>query len=210
MMGVLSRMRPSIEPQPESRADAIRLLLVPREASEAELVYERVAPVVNRLVWAYLATDPERDDIAQDIFLSIVRRRGSVRDPARLEAWAARVAFNAICNAFRRRKFRRWLSLEPLRENEQPKYQADVEGRELVVRAQHVLEKLPLSQRMPLTLELLSNASQSEIARLCGCSERTLRRRLQAARERFSVLARRDPALASRLTDTSPESNRDD
>jgi RNA polymerase sigma-70 factor (ECF subfamily) len=199
-------MRPSIEPQPE----AARLLLVPHEASEAQLVYERVAPVVNRLVWAYLATDPERDDIAQDIFLSIARRRSSLRDPLRLEAWAARVAFNAICNAFRRRKFRRWLSLEALRENEQPEYQADLEGRNLVVRAQRVLERLPLSQRMPLSLELFSNASQPEIARICGCSERTLRRRLCTARERFTVLARRDPALASRLTEASPEPNGDD
>jgi RNA polymerase sigma-70 factor (ECF subfamily) len=209
-MSAVPRMRRFIEPQPEQRSDAARLLLVPREGSEAELVYERVAPVVNRVVWAYLATDAERDDIAQDIFVSIVRRRGSVRDLARLEAWAARVAFNTICKAFRRRKFRRWLSLEPLPENEQPEYHADLEGRELVVRAQRVLERLPLSQRMPLTLELFTNASQPEIAALCGCSERTLRRRLQAARERFTVLARRDPGLAARLTDASLESINDD
>lgn len=209
-MWAVPRIRPSIEPQPEARADAARLLLVPREASEADLAYERVAPVVNRLVWAYLATDSERDDVAQSIFLSILRRRGSVRDPARLEAWAARVAFNAICNTFRRRKLRRWFSLEALRDSEQPEYQADVEGRELVARAQRILERLPLSERMPLTLELFTHSSQPEIARLCGCSERTLRRRLQAARERFSVLARRDPALASRLVAASTESNRDD
>ena len=209
-MVVVLRIRPSIEPPLEPRTDAARLLLVPREASESELVYERVAPVVNRLVWAYLATDSERDDIAQEIFLSIVRRRGSLRDPARLEAWAARVAFNAICNAFRRRKFRRWLSLEPLRDSELPEYQVDLEGRELVARAQRILEKLPLSQRMPLTLEIFSNSSQPEIARLCGCSERTLRRRLQVARERFASFARRDPALAARLGDATTESNGDD
>jgi len=204
----VARIRPSTEPPQEPRADAKRLLLVPREASEAELVYERVAPVVNRLVWAYLATDPERDDVAQDIFLSIVRRRGSLRDPARLEAWASRVAFNAICNAFRRRKLRRWLSLEPLRDSELPTYQADLEGQELVVRAQRILEKLPLSQRMPLTLDLFSDSTQPEIARLCGCSERTLRRRLQAARERFTAYARRDPALAARLDDATTEPTR--
>lgn len=208
-MATVQRIRPSIEPPLEPRTDAARLLLVPREASESELVYERVAPVVNRLVWAYLATDSERDDIAQDIFLSIVRRRGSLRDPARLEAWAARVAFNAICNAFRRRKFRRWLSLEPLRDSELPEYRVDLEGRELVARAQRILEKLPLSQRMPLTLELFSNSTQPEIAQLCGCSERTLRRRLQVARERFAFFARRDPALAARLGDAT-ESNGND
>ena len=206
----MPRTRTSIGPQPESRVDTTRLVLVPREASEAELVYERVAPVVNRLIWTYLSTDPERDDIAQDVFVAIVRRRGSLRDPERLEAWAARVAFNAICNAFRRRKLRRWVSLEPLLESEQPEYQTDLDGRELVVRAQRLLEKLPLSQRMPLTLELFTSSSQVEIAELCGCSERTLRRRLRAARERFSDLARRDPALASRIIPSSPESDSDD
>jgi RNA polymerase sigma factor (sigma-70 family) len=203
-------MRPFIEPPLEPRTDAARLLLVPRASSEAELVYERVAPVVNRLVWAYLATDSERDDIAHDIFVSIIRRRGSLRDPARLEGWAARIAFNAICSAFRRRKLRRWLSLDRLEDDQQPEYEADPEGRDLVFRAQRILEKLPMSQRMPLSLELFSDASQPEMARLCGCSERTLRRRLTAARERFALLARRDPALAARLTDSSTESPRDE
>jgi RNA polymerase sigma factor (sigma-70 family) len=133
-----------------------------------------------------------------------------VRDPSRLEAWAASVAFNTICRAFRRRKLRRWFSLEVVLESEQPRYEADLEGRDLVVRAQRILEKLPLAQRMPLTLELFSSSSQPEIARLCGCSERTLRRRLLAARERFSLLARRDPALASRLADGTTEARVDD
>ena len=208
-MGAVRRTRISTEPQPEPRVDAARLLLVPREASEAQVVYERVAPVVNRMVWIYLATDPDRDDIAQDIFVAIARRHADVRDPARLEAWAASVAFNTICHAFRRRKFRRWFSLEVVLESEQPRYEADIEGRDLVARAQHILEKLPLAQRMPLTLELFSSSTQPEIARLCGCSERTLRRRLLAARERFSLLAQRDPALASRLVDGPKEARVD-
>src|SRR5215213_5452458 len=129
-------MRPSVDPSRAPAVDSTRLVLVPRDASVAEVVYERVAPVVNRMVWLYLGTDPERDDIAQDIFVSIVRRAASVRDPARLEAWASRVAFNAICNLFRRRKFRRWLSLDSLQEDEPPEHPTDFDGRELVVRAQ--------------------------------------------------------------------------
>jgi RNA polymerase sigma-70 factor (ECF subfamily) len=186
-------------------ADSARLVLVPRDASDAELLYERIAPVVNRMVWLYLATDPDRDDIAQDIFVSIVRRGSSIRDPARLEAWAARVAFNAVCNLFRRRKLRRWLSLDSLQESEQIDRHTDFEGRELVARAQRLLESLPMTERMPFTLELFGNASQGEIARLCGCSERTLRRRLNAARERFLHLARRDPALSNWLGGAASE-----
>ncbi|HEX6275269.1 MAG TPA: sigma-70 family RNA polymerase sigma factor [Polyangiaceae bacterium] len=182
-----------------SDADPTRLVLVAREMSADELLYERVAPLVNRMVWMYLPNDPERDDVAQDILVSILRRAHSLRDPALLEAWAGRVAFNAICNLFRRRKFRRWLSLDSLREDDEAELHVDFEGRELVVRARRILESLPIAERMPLTLELFGNASQPEIARLCGCSERTVRRRIKAARKHFLAIAGRDPALSLRL-----------
>lgn len=182
-------------------------MLVPSDATAGELLYERVAPVVNRMVWLYLATDPERDDIAQDIFVSIVRAADTVRDARQLESWAARVAFNTICNVFRRRKILRWLSLEALKGYDPPTHPIDFEGRELVARTQRVLECLPVTERMPFTLQLLGNASLEEIARICGCSERTARRRLRAARERFVRLARRDPALAARLADTALAAN---
>jgi RNA polymerase sigma factor (sigma-70 family) len=207
----LARVRPHLEASVSPRGDATRLVLVPPDANEAELVYERVAPVVNRMVWLYLATDPDRDDIAQDIFVAIVRRAGSVRDPALLEAWAARVSFNAICNLFRRRKLRRWLSLDSLEDREHPARRTDFEGRELVLRAQRLLEELPVTERMPFTLELFGNESQPAIARLCGCSERTVRRRLKSARAHFLALARRDPALSTRLGELGAEDGtRDD
>ena len=180
-------------------AESTRLLLVPAEATTGEVIYERVAPVVNKMVWLYLATDPERDDIAQDILVAVVRGAASVRDPAQLEAWVARVAFNTICNLFRRRKLVRWLSLEALSGYEPPAPAADFDGRELVARTQKILDCLPVAERMAFTLQLLGNASVEEIAARCDCSERTARRRLKAARDRFVRLVTRDPVLASRL-----------
>lgn len=180
-------------------AESTRLLLVPAEATTSEVIYERVAPVVNRMVWLYLATDPDRDDIAQDILMAVVRGAASVRDPAQLEAWVARVAYNTICNLFRRRKLVRWLSLEALSGYEPPAPHVDFDGRELVARTQKILECLPVTERMVLTLQLLGNATVEEIAERCDCSERTARRRLKAARERFTRLVTRDPVLASRL-----------
>lgn len=174
---------------------------MPSEATGGEVIYERVAPVVNRMVWLYLATDPERDDIAQDILVAVVRGAASVRDPAQLESWVARVAFNTICNLFRRRRLVRWLSLEALTGYEPPAVHVDFEGRELVARTQKVLECLPVAERMAFTLQLLGNASLEEIAERCGCSERTARRRLKSARERFSRLVKRDPILKSRLAE---------
>jgi RNA polymerase sigma factor (sigma-70 family) len=185
----------------QARGDATRLLLVPGEATSEEVLYERVAPVVHRMVWLYLATDPDRDDVAQDILLAVIRGAPSVRDPGQLEGWAARVAFNTICNVFRRRKLVRWLSLDALAGREPPEAHTDFEGRELVRRTQEILSHLPVGERMAFTLKLLGNAKLPEIARLCACSERTARRRLKAARERFTRLAQRDPMLSRRLSD---------
>jgi RNA polymerase sigma-70 factor (ECF subfamily) len=202
ILGEVVRAPRPVEPSPNLRnEDSAKLVLVEKDATPADMLYARVAPVVNRVVWTYLAADPERDDIAQEIFFAIVRGAPSVKDPARLEGWAARVAVNVIWNAFRRRKFRRFLSLESVGEAEPLDHHADFEGRELVIRTRRILELLPLKHRMPFTLKLLGNASIEEIAELCDCSPRTLKRRLTDARARFVRLARRDPALASRLGD---------
>jgi RNA polymerase sigma factor (sigma-70 family) len=172
------------------------------EVTGPEAVYERVAPVVQRMVWLYAGADPERDDIAQDALLSVLKNTGSVTDAEQLEAWAARVTFNTICSAFRRRKLRRWLPLEALQSDELPARESDFEGREILARVQRLLERLPAAERLPLALELLGNASQQEIARRCGCSQRTVRRRLKTARQRFMRLARADPGLRSRVRAT--------
>lgn len=193
-----ARQLRSSAPRPPS-SDASRLLLVSSEATPGEVLYERVAPAVNRMVWLYLATDPERDDIAQDAFIAVLRGAGTVRDPAQLEAWASRVAYNTICNVFRRRRVLKWLSLEALTGYEPPDSHADFEGRELVARAQRVLEHIPVSERMPLTMQLFGTAGVEEIARLCDCSVRTVGRRLKAARARFVRLVQQDPVLSSRL-----------
>jgi RNA polymerase sigma-70 factor (ECF subfamily) len=192
-------MRPFLGSSRARQVDPARLMLVPREMTRGARLYERVAPVVNRMVWLYLATDPERDDVAQDVFVAIVKGADSVRDPGQLEAWAGRVAFNTICNVFRRRRLLRWLSLDAMNGYELPDDHADFEGRELLARTQRILDGMPVAERMPFTLQLLGNANLEEIARLCACSERTVRRRVKAARARFVRLVRHDTALASRL-----------
>ena len=197
----LRNMRPFLGLSRAPQVDAAGLVLVQREMYPAARLYERVAPVVNRMVWFYLANDRERDDIAQDIFVAIVKGAASVRDPNQLEAWAGRVAFNTICNLFRRRRLLRWLSLDALNGCEPREGHADFEARQLLARTQRILECMPVGERMPFTLQLLGNMNLDEIARLCGCSERTVRRRLKAARARFLHLAQRDTALASRLGD---------
>lgn len=164
----------------------------------SEELYAFVAPTINKLLWTLLGPDPERDDLAHEIFLRILQNVHQVRDRSRLQPWVARLAVNAVKNEFRRRKLRRWFSLET-EDERSPSYHPDFEGREVLLRTYGVLAQLPPRERVPLTLHLVGQQPIEEIAITTGCSSRTVKRRLQAARARFLRLAASDPLLAERL-----------
>jgi RNA polymerase sigma factor (sigma-70 family) len=191
---------PPKAPRAPQTEDVRRLILLDRNATSGDGLYLRLSPLINRLLWSLLGADAERDDIAHEVFIRILRGAARLRDPERLEAWAARITVNTVKNEFRRRSFRRFFSWDAFGEERQLGYHPDFEGRELVTRTQRILEQLPASERIPFTLQLLDARGVDEIAELCGCSTRTVKRRLSAARERFERLASRDPLLKSRLT----------
>lgn len=168
------------------------------KATFSEELYATVAPVINKLLWTLLGPDPERDDLAHEIFLRILQNAHQLRDRSRLQPWAARLAVNAVKNEFRRRKLRRWFTLDADDERV-PSYHPDFEGREVLLHTYEVLAKLPPRERVPLTLHLVGQQSIEEIALAANCSTRTVKRRLQAARLRFLRLASSDPLLAARL-----------
>lgn len=170
-------------------------------AALSKELYASVAPVINKLLWTLLGPDPERDDLAHEIFLRIMQSAHQLRDRSRLEPWAARLAVNAVKNEFRRRKLRRWFSLDADDERS-PSYHPDFEGREVLLHTYDVLAKLPPRERVPLTLYLVGQRPIEEIALATSCSSRTVKRRLQAARQRFVRLASADPLLADRLDES--------
>ena len=184
--------------RPRALAERPLRLLPPPGGSFPAEHYERLAPIVNKLLWTLLGPDPERDDLAHEICVRILRNADNLRDPARLEAWAARVTVNAIKNEFRARKLRRMFALDADPE-EAEAYHPDFEGRELLLRTYRVLMLLPARERLPFTLRLIAQQSVEEIAAVSGSSVRTVQRRLNAARERFTRLATQDPLLCERL-----------
>lgn len=182
-------------------------VLAAEDATQAELLHARLAPMVNRLVWSFLGADADRDDITHDIFIKIFRGVEHVRDASRLEAWALRVAMNSLKNEFRRRKLRRFFSFDTMGDDQHPRVHPDFEGREVIVHTQRILETLPVDERLALTLRLFEDATDERIAEVCGFSVRTARRRLKAGRERFVRLARLDSLLASRISGELEESD---
>jgi RNA polymerase sigma-70 factor, ECF subfamily len=160
-----------------------------------ERLFERLAPVINRVVWTLLGQDAEHEDVTHDVFLRVLRAVGKLHEPDRLEDWAARVTINAVRNELRRRRLRRWVSWNPFEDPEPVAYAPDLDGREVLARAYRALERLPADERVLLSLRLFYPGTHEELAALAGCSPTTAKRRLRRARARFAAIAEQDPLL---------------
>ena len=106
------------------------LALVGSDRTQDELLYARLLPTVNRLIWTFMGADAGRDDLVHDVFVRIFAGISRLRDPGRVEQWALRITMNSIKKEFRRRKFRRWFALDP-NSDANPRFHPDFDGREM-------------------------------------------------------------------------------
>jgi RNA polymerase sigma-70 factor (ECF subfamily) len=198
-------------PTPLPYSDA-QLVAFAREGQPGidSLLFERLAPVISRVVWTLLGPDSEQDDMMHDVFLRVLRGVGKLRDADRLDDWAARVAINGVRNEMRRRRLRRWVAWNPFEHPEPPAYVPDLDGREVLARAYRALERLPVDERLILSLRLFYDGTLEEVAAAADCSPTTAKRRLKRARERFKRIAEQDALLKPWLDQSSSQGDHHD
>jgi RNA polymerase sigma-70 factor (ECF subfamily) len=169
---------------------AARRLLVQRH-------HGRVRSVLYRL----LGDDPEIADLAQEVFVqaftSLHRFRG---DERALKPWMVRVAVFTARAAMRRRKsWRRLFTPSAEADSTEGRPAASPEVREELQAVYAVFDKLPTDERVVLALHMMDQMSLLEIADAVQVSRSTVIRRLEKARERFTLLIERDPVLRESL-----------
>lgn len=163
------------------------------------LLHERFAGMVNRLVWRLLGTDPDHDDLVQQVFFAMFTSLGQLRDPAKLDVWVRTVTVNSVRQELRRRTVRRFFWSEQKHIARVGDLAAEVESRDLLAQCKDVLDMIPSSQRLVFVLHFVEGHSLKDVAAMCGFSHITAKRRLQAATGRFRALAERRPDLLKRL-----------
>jgi RNA polymerase sigma-70 factor (ECF subfamily) len=90
------------------------------------------------------------------------------------------------------------------RRRQQPALLLTSLGLQALRRARSVLERMPVDERIPLSLAILQGRSLQETAALCRISLATLKRRLQKGRKRFLRLAALDPILRDFCPEVAP------
>jgi RNA polymerase sigma-70 factor (ECF subfamily) len=159
---------PRTEPVENTEARADSAVLFRRHASY-------VAGVATRL----LGRDHEVDDVVQDVFLIALRGLGALREPAAARAWLTKVAVRISIRRLRWRRVRRTLGMDTGSTYEDlPDVSLSSEAQVVVARVYRLLDRLPVVDRVAWTLRQVDGQPAEAVARLCGCSLATAKRRI--------------------------------
>jgi RNA polymerase sigma-70 factor (ECF subfamily) len=134
-----------------------------------------------RFAYQCLGNHGDADDVCQETFLQALGRIQGLRDDACFRPWIYKIALNLV----RRRRQRHRaeaLFVQPLR-REAPGAVEALKGQERMDRVREEISKLPQPLQVATILVLMDGATQKEAASIMGCSEATVSRHLETARE---------------------------
>jgi RNA polymerase sigma-70 factor (ECF subfamily) len=149
-------------------------------------LYEQYGGYVAAIASRLLGRADEVEDVVQDVFAAAVRGLRRRQHPMEIRAWLARVAVRRCIRALRLRKL--WALVDLAGE---PSYDrladpgAGPEEKQLVIEVYSALDRLPVAERVAWALRHVEGEQLEDVARLCGCSLATAKRRIAAAHEKL-------------------------
>jgi len=148
---------------------------------------------VHALAWRKTGDFHIAEDITQDTFLRAYRNLGTLKNPNLFAGWLYVIA-NRLCDTWFKRSRPQLQSLEatPTAELEETLY-SDFTMKQREKRAseqridlvKRLLQRLPESERIVITLHYLAESTIKEISEFLGVSQNTVKSRLYRARQRL-------------------------
>lgn len=149
---------------------------------DLESLFKRYAPYVAAVAHRLLGRDADVDDTVQEVFLAAVRGLRSIRDPAAVKGWLARIAVRVARRRLRKRRMRTFLGIDdPIVYDSVADAGASPEDRALLARVYRVLDGLPANARIAWSLRYVEGEPLENVAQLSGCSLATAKRRIASA-----------------------------
>src|ERR1700677_2306095 len=159
---------------------------VGRRDSEAfEAILARHGPMVLGVCRGILRDPNDAEDAFQATFLILIKNAGSIRANVVLGGWLYQVAYRVAVAANTAAARRRMLERKAGEMAAMSSAPGTTISDELFKAAHEALARLPEKYRLAILLCDLEGKPQAQAARELNWSERTLRRRLAAARERI-------------------------
>lgn len=148
-------------------------------------LFERYGKYVAYLCQRLLGNSDDVDDIMQSVFVSALEGLHSLRDEGATRGWLRIVTIRACMSHLKRKKIMRFLHLDAA---PAPTIEAAQEHSTELNRLYRLLDQLKPNERVAWTLRHVEEESLEEVARLCGCSLATAKRRITAAADKLARL----------------------
>ena len=167
---------------------------------------------VHALAWRKTGDFHVAEEITQDTFLRAYRKLGALKNPNLFAGWLYVIA-NRLCDTWFKKREPDMQSLEtvPIVELEEHLYseyttkQREERASEKRINlVKRLLQKLPESERIVMTLHYLAGSSCKEISEFLGVSLNTVKSRLHRARQR---LQKEDHMVRETLGSFQPSTN---
>lgn len=166
-----------------------------------ELLVARFKDPLMNFIYRFLGDYDECDDIVQETFIRVYRKKHSYRPQARFSTWIYTIASNLAKTRIRQRDRRGLLSLSRLwrRDDEESeaeipdtRYAADqrVESSIKQERIQKALETIPARYREVVILRDIQELSYEEISEVSGLNIGTVKSRINRGRTMLRKLLR--------------------
>jgi RNA polymerase sigma-70 factor (ECF subfamily) len=171
----------------QAKSDEVLITLVQQgDRGAFRLLVERHQERIRNLIYSIFHEPEIVDDLAQEVFIKAYEALPNFRFQSSFYTWLYRIAVNKSRDELRKRKVRRWFSLQTLMDSADKdlvsKTVVEPHDNELQGLVAAGLRSLPDKYRIAITLKDLDGLSYEEIAEIMECEIGTVKSRLSRAR----------------------------
>jgi RNA polymerase sigma-70 factor (ECF subfamily) len=145
-----------------------------------EMLFDRYNGRLLYYLRRLLGTGGQAEDVLQTVWLKVVRKIGSLREPRAVRTWMYRIAHNEAVQQLR--DSGREIALGEQEEILQAVAEEDDQPPLDIARVHVALDEISPEHRAVLTLRFLDDLSYEQIAGVVGCSLGTVRSRIHYAK----------------------------
>lgn len=175
--------------KPERSSEvALRLVESGEQGSSLDEVYRRYCRYVAAVILRLDGRSNEVDDLVQDVFVEAARGIGRLRQPEAIKGWLATIAVRTVRRRLRMRRLRRFLGFDDDTGGARLVDPSATPLDRLLLRSVYrVLDQLPVEDRLAFSLHTIEGETMEAVARLCGCSFATAKRRVARAQREIEA-----------------------
>jgi RNA polymerase sigma-70 factor (ECF subfamily) len=145
-------------------------------------IYRRYCRYVAAVILRLDGRCDDIDDLIQDVFVEAARGIRRLRDPAAIKGWLATIAVRTVRRRLRVRRAWRFFGLSRDLDSGRLIDPAASPVDRLLLRAVYgVLDDMPVEDRLAFGLHHIEGEKMEDVARLCGCSLASAKRRVARA-----------------------------